>query len=87
MGLEMMKGREFAFLAFNVGSGIAVEALLFWSPLFEMILWETMCSCAKVIPLAKLVLRGVIGLALLLTALLFVGVLVQDILTRMRRSP
>jgi len=82
-----MKGREFAFLVLDVGSGIAVEALLFLSPLLEMILWETMCCYVKIIPLATLVLTGVIGLALLLTALPFLGVLVQDILTRMRRSP
>ena len=67
------------FFALGVGSGIAIEALLFLSPLFEMILWETLCSYVKIVPLATLILTGVIGSALLLTALLFLGVLVTVI--------
>jgi hypothetical protein len=83
----MMKGRESAFLVLGIGSGTAVEALLFLSPLFEMILWKPMCSYVKIVPLATLIPTGVIGSALLPTALLFLGVLVEDMLTIMRRSP
>lgn len=85
--MEMIKGGESAFLVLGVGSGIVVEALSFLSPPSEMILWETVCSYVKTMPLATLILRGVISLALLLTALLLLGVLVEDMLTMMRRLP
>jgi hypothetical protein len=69
-----MKGREFVFLVLGIGLGIVIETLLFLSPFFEMTLWESICSYAKVISLATLIVTGVIGLALLLTALLFLGI-------------
>ena len=74
------KGRPLTLIVLGIGSGIIIETLLFLSPLFEIASWEPMGSYAKVVPLGTLIPAGVIGLAVLLTALLFLGILLTLIL-------
>ena len=69
--MDKMKGREFVFFVLGIGSGIVIESLWFLSPFFEKVLWDTLCSYVKVIPVATLIVTGVIGLVLLVTASLF----------------
>ena len=72
------KGRRLTLIVLGIGLGIIIETLLFLSPLFERA-WESSHGYVKLIPLGTLILAGVIGLAVLLTALLFLGVLVTII--------
>jgi len=67
------KGRRLTLIVLGIGLGMIIETLLFLSPLFEMASWESI-SYVKVIPLGTLILAGVIGLAVVLTALLFLGI-------------
>ena len=74
------KGRRLTLIVLGIGLGIIIETLLFLSPLFERA-WES-TGYVKLIPLGTLILAGVIGLAVLLTALLFLGISITIILGR-----
>jgi len=51
-------------LIIGIGLGIIVESLIFLSPLFDKILWETFCTFAKVIPIVVLYFSCIVGLVL-----------------------
>lgn len=51
---------------FLIGFGLELltESLIILSPAFETILWETLCTFAKVAPVVRLYATAVIGLIL-----------------------